>query len=230
MNYTESKDLNPISDKKQISLRCIVPIVEGPGDVQATPILLRKILSERMNCYDIGIAKPKKAGGRSKLDRRDGIEKFVGHASRTPGCGGILILTDSDDDCAVEWAQRICVRCAVVGAPVPIAVVCAVREYENWFLASLESIKGNLIRGNVSLNEVVENFDQPEEVGGAKGWITRQMPQGRAYKETSDQASMTSMIDVSLAYANSRSFQRLCHAVEELKVAMEAGSSSITPF
>ena len=211
-------------------MRCIVPIVEGSGDVQATPILIRKILAERMNSFDIGIAKPKRAGGRSKLDRPGGIEAFVGHASRTPGCAGLLILADSDDDCGIEWAQGICERCAALGTSVPIAVVSAVREYENWFLASLDSIKGNLIRGNVTLDENLENIDNPDDVGGAKGWITRQMPSGRAYKETSDQASLTSMIDLSLAHANSRSFRRLCHAIEELKTAMDAGTSPITPF
>lgn len=211
-------------------MRCIVPIVEGPGDVEATPILLRKILFDRMSCYDIGVAKPKKAGGRSALDKAGGIEAFIEYASDTPDCEGILILADSDDDCGLEWAQGMCVRCRAIGLPVPIAVVSAVREYEAWFLASLESIRGNLIRGNVSLGETVEYIGDPENEGGAKGWITRQMPPGRAYKETSDQASMSSLIDLSLAHANSRSFRRLCHAVEELKAAMDAGLSSITPF
>ena len=88
-----------------------------------------------MNCYDIGVAKPKKAGGRSALDRAGGIEAFIEYASDTPDCEGILILADSDNDCGLEWAQGMCARCKARGLSVPIAVVCAVREYEAWFLA-----------------------------------------------------------------------------------------------
>ena len=164
------------------------------------------------------------------MDRAGGIEKFIEYAFDTPNCEGILILADCDDDCGLEWAQGMCARCKARGLSVPIAVVCAVREYEAWFLASLNSILGNQIRQNVSFDKGAEYIGDPEDVAGVKEWITRQMPPGRAYKETSDQASMTSMIDLSLAHANSRSFRRLCHAVEELKAAMDAGSSSITPF
>lgn len=61
-------------------MRCIVPIVEGPGDVEAAPVLLRKILFEHLGSHDIAVAKPKKAGGRSALDRAGGVEKFVEYA------------------------------------------------------------------------------------------------------------------------------------------------------
>ena len=135
------------------------------------------------------------------------------------------MLVDADLDCALDWAKQTCDRCRDVGVAVPIAVVCAVLEYEAWFLASLDSI-----RGSGRLNQDI-NFDgDPESFGRVKEWFTLQMPLGRAYKETIDQASFTSMIDISLARGNSRSFRRLCHAVEELQSAMAAGSSSITPF
>lgn len=202
-----------------------MPIVEGPGDVQAAPVLLRKILSDYLKCYDIGVVKPKKAGGRSALDRAGGIEKFIEYASTTPNCGGILVLVDSDEDCARDWAKRTCDRCREVGVPVPIAVVCAVREYEAWFLASLDSI-----RGSGQFNQEIHYDGNPEALGGVKEWFTQQMPPGRAYKETIDQASITSLIDISLARDNSRSFRRLCHAIEELQSAMGAGLTWITPF
>jgi len=211
-------------------LRDIVPIVEGPGDVQATPVLLRKILFDRFDCYDIGIATPKNARGRSSLDRPGGIEKFVEYAALTPNCGAIIVLVDADNDCAAELAEQICSRCKTVGVSVPIAVVCAVREYEAWFLASLHSIRGHSIRGGLALDKDVVYEGNLEALSGVKEWITQQMPSGRAYRETSDQVSMTSLIDVSLAHTNSRSFKRLCHAVEELRSAMLAGSAAVTPF
>ena len=202
-----------------------MPIVEGPGDVQATPILLRKILWDHLNCYNIGVVKPKKAGGRGALDRVGGLERFIEYASSTPNCGGILVLVDCDEDCARDWAKLTCDRCKEVGVSVPIAVVCAVHEYEAWFLASLDSV-----RGSGRLNQDMHYDGNPEAVSGVKGWFTQQMPPGRAYKETIDQASLTSLIDISLARANSRSFRRLCHALEELQSAMGAGLALITPF
>ena len=69
------------------------------------------------------------------MDRDGGIEKFIEYASYTPDCAGILVLADSDSDCGIEWAQGMCARCKARGLSVPIAVVCAVREYEAWFLA-----------------------------------------------------------------------------------------------
>lgn len=204
--------------------------MEGPGDVQAAPELLRKILYEHLACYDIGVAKPKKAGGRSSLDKPGGIERFIEYAADTPNCGAIIVLVDTDNNCARELAKQLCDRCKTVGVSVPIAVVCAVREYEVWFLASLNSIRGHPIRGRLALDQDVMYAGNLEALAGVKEWITQQMPPGRAYRETADQVSMTSLIDVSLAHTNSRSFRRLCHAVEELQAAMRTGSAEITPF
>jgi hypothetical protein len=55
-----------------------------------------------------------------------------------------------------------------------------------------------------------------EDIVNPKQWLTDRMPPGRAYKETADQPALSSHIDLDLAHANSRSFRRLCHAVEQL--------------
>ena len=56
------------------------------------------------------------------------------------------------------------------------------------------------------------------------------MPAGRTYKETSDQASLTSRLDFELLLSRSRSFRRMRHAVEELVEACDAGTSPVTPL
>ena len=200
-------------------------IVEGAGDVKAAPVLLRKILYEYFDYYDIGVATPKKAGGRPALDRPGGIEKFIEYAALTPNCGAIIVLVDADDDCATELAKQICDRCKIVGVSVPIAVVCAVREYEAWFLASLDTIRGVL-----GSDHEINYEGDPEALAGVKEWLTQQMPLNRAYKPTIDQATMSSLVDIPTAHANSRSFRRLCHAVEELQAAILTGSAVVTPF
>ncbi len=193
-------------------------------------MLLRKILFDHLGTYDIEVAKPTKAGGRGAIDRAGGLEKFIRYAAITPECGAILVLVDADDDCSVEWAQRISVRCDQLGVNVPIEIVCAVREYEVWIIASLDSMRGNSMRGSSPFKEDASFDGEIESLSGVKEWIRRQFPPGRTYKETTDQPSLTALIDIPLAHSNSRSFRRLCHAVEELRDAMNSGSAITSPL
>jgi hypothetical protein len=204
-------------------VHCIVPIVEGPGDVEALPILLRRLLHERFQRYDVEIVRPKKTGGSGKLIKE--LERFLAYAATTPDCGSILVLIDADEKCPRELADSLASRSKALGLDKPTAVVCAKCEYETWFLASLETIRGRAaIAAAVSFTGDVESFR------GVKGWLSDQMPSDRNYKETTDQASLTGFIDMDLAQANSRSFRRLCHAVEELLDAMDSGVPVVTPL
>ena len=206
----------------------IVPVVEGPGDLEATPILLRKILYGQCNRFDIGVARPKKANGKGNL-KRD-LEKFLRYAALNPDCAGILVLIDSDDDCPVELTQIYCERARQAGLSVPIVVVCAVKEYEAWFIASLDTIKDDSLGGGSIISAEASYSGDVESISGVKAWLGDQMPSGRAYRETTDQASLTDRIDISLAASNSRSFVRLCHAVDEIVAAIDSGTAVITPF
>ena len=206
----------------------IVPVVEGPGDLLATPILLRKILYDQCNRFDIGVGRPKKANGKGNLTRD--LERFLKYAALHPDCAGILVLIDSDNDCPVELAQDYCARARQTGLSVPIVVVCAVREYEAWLIASLDSIKDNPRGGSPIISAEASYSGDVESMSDAKDWLGDQMPSGRAYRETTDQASLTNLIDISLAASNSRSFVRLCHAVDEMVAAIDSGTAMITPF
>ena len=93
----------------------------------------------------------------------------------------------------------------------PVEIVCAHWSYESWFLASLETIKGQ--RG---ISEAAALSLDAEDIQNPKQWLTNQMPDGQAYKETLHQASLSSFIDIEITYHNSRSFRRLCHALELL--------------
>lgn len=206
----------------------IVPVVEGPGDLQATPILLRKILHEQFNRFDIGVARPKRANGKGNL-KRD-LERFVNYAALTHGCVGILVLSDADDECALGIVEDFCARCRHLGLAFPICIVCAVRDYEAWFLASLDTIKCGPNDARSVISATAAFTGSAESMHGVKAWLGRQMPPGRAYRETTDQAAFTALIDIPTALANSRSFRRLSHAVEELIVAIDSGVSVVSPF
>ena len=188
----------------------IVPIVEGPGDVKAAPVLLRRVLHERMGKYHVAVKKPKLARGKPNLSTR--FEEFLGHAKRTPGCAAILVMLDADKDCPKELGAQLAQRARDAGVGVPIAVVCAKREYENWFLASDEGFTGDV-----------------EEYSGAKEWLTHKTPRGLAYKATRHQPSLSGTMDIDAALKASRSFQRLCSALEQLVCCIDTGTVSVTP-
>lgn len=208
-------------------MSAIVPIVEGEGEVEAVPLLLRKVLAQRCQQRTLTVAKPKNAHGKGRLLRD--LERFLQYAAMTPGCKGILVLLDAHDDCAKDLAARLSQRCKELGLNVPVAVVCAVREYEAWFLASLDTIKGKPVKGKPGLSESAQFTGFAEGLSGVKEWLTHHMPQGRAYKETSDQAALTEYVDLALAYERSRSFRRFCHATDQLVQAMENEDTVTTP-
>ena len=189
----------------------IVPIVEGPGDEAAAPVLMRRVLHERLCRYDFEVKRPKKAKGKGNLIKR--LEDFLGHARITAGCAAILVLLDTERDCPRELGVQLARRASVAGVGIPIAVVCAKREYENWFLASDKAFTGDA-----------------EEYSGAKTWLTNRMARGLAYKETKDQPALSDTMDIEAAFQASRSFRRLCKAVEELVDCVDNHKTVVTPM
>jgi hypothetical protein len=200
----------------------IVPIVEGDGEITAVPSLIRRSLQESGR-FDIQIARAKNAHGRGNLTRVGGLEKFVEYAWKEPDCGAIMIFLDSEGDCPVELARELSDRIGAMGIIFPVAIVIAHRMYESWFLASIESL-----RGNFDLPAHLDPPDDPEEVGNPKAWLNDHFPSGRGYKETIDQDSMTWLIDFALAQ-RARSFQRFQHALEEVLEAIDSGEIILTP-
>ena len=184
----------------------------------ALPSQLTRILSEKYGRGDVLVAQGRrgvvKAKGRQTLERR--LDKFLGHAQNRPDCAAVLIVVDADDDCPVELAARLAERCSRIGGRFPVQIVCACRSYEAWLLASLETIRGRRgIPDAATLPADAENIPDP------KRWLTEQMPPGQVYKPTTHQPSLSGAIDPCLAHRRSRSFRRLCHALEQLVEAMD---------
>ena len=75
----------------------------------------------------------------------------------------------------------------------PIAVVMARREFEAWFLAAAGSLGGR--RG---LPGDVAAPPNPEDIRGAKEWLSQRIPSG-AYSPAVDQASLAAVFDLELA-------------------------------
>lgn len=205
----------------------IVPIVEGDGEVKAVPRLLHRILSEQHGRRNIRIQEPINARGKTKLLKKFTV--FLEYARVEQECDAILVLLDGDEDCPRDLATSLARSAAQLNMGVPISVVCAHREYEAWFVASLDSPSGDRIRSGLGIGETVSYQGNTEAIGSPKRWLRQHMPKGRRYKETQDQRALTAFIDIEHTQQRSRSFRRLCHAVEELLCAIESGTPIVTP-
>lgn len=185
----------------------IQPIVEGHGEVTAVPVLLRRLRDEaRVYGFDVN---PPIRRHRSDFVREDSVRNAVRLALVQDECRAILILFDGDDDCPKELAPTVEAWAQDEAGPVPCVVVIAHREFEAWFIAAIESLRGR--RG--ILGDAVSH-PNPEEPRDAKGQLEDRMTPGTSYSETADQAALTALFDMSAAYAKCRSFRRLVKAFE----------------
>lgn len=123
-------------------------------------------------------------------------------------------------DLSISLAQRALAH----NAHIPTAIVTAKYRYENWFLGSIETLKGKC-----GLQENLQMIDFPEDIPDPKRWLTANMVSGRAYRETMDMVVMTQLLDTNLVLQRSRSFKRLIHALDELLDSISSGIPRITP-
>lgn len=204
-------------------MRSIVTFVEGEGDVAATPILLRRILA-KMERYDWIATRAIQVRSLANLVNR--LDDFLGYVEQDPNAAGALVLLDLDDGCPRAAAHELTERLRAYNAAFPIAVVFAHREYEAWFLASMRSLSLN---AGIS-KQRIDYPGEPEDRRDAKGWISKQMGAGRAYKERINQPQFTHRMSMRRAYKRSRSFRRLCAAVQELIELADRGERGlVTP-
>lgn len=190
----------------------IQPIVEGQGDEAAVPVLLRR-LRDAASAWGLQIGRPHRRR-RTQLVRKDDLQAAVRVAALQPGCAAILILFDADDDCPKELAPVLEGWATEVSGGRACAVVMANREYEAWFLASVESL-----RGKAGIGDTATSHPDPEAPRDAKGELQRRMPPTASYSPTVDQAPLTAHLDLASAYRGCRSFRKLVGAFGLLSAA-----------
>ena len=162
----------------------IVAIVEGFGDVDAVPLLIRRCFESKGRVAP-QIPRPIRIP-KHRLLAPGELERAIEQAARRSGSDGtILVLLDADDDCAKDVAGAILERASSARSDRAIGAVLAVREFEAWFLASAESLSG--CRG---LAQAMEPPNDPEAVRDAKGWLSERMTKGRRYAPRVDQAAL----------------------------------------
>ncbi len=191
----------------------LYPIVEGHGEVTAAPVLLRRLLAQA-ECYGIGVGMPIRRT-QSQFRSKETVQAAVRLAKLQPQCAAIVLLFDGEDDCPKELGETVRAWAKEAAGDTPCDVVIAYREYETWFLAALESL-----RGQYGICDNAAAPANPESRRDAKGWLEDFMPRHRAYSETSDQAAMSAVFDMGLAHQRNRSFRKLVKALGDMLIQL----------
>lgn len=186
----------------------IACIVEGHGEVSAVPELIRRIGTLQNPPAFPEISRPIRIPG-SRLRQEAELTRAVELAAARAGeGGGILVLIDAEDDCPAELGPELLAR--IDRDDVAVAVVLAKFEYEAWFLAAAESLRGR--RG---LSSDIDAPADPEAIRGAKEWLRDRMEGSRTYSETLDQVALTAVMDIESA-RSADSFDKCFREVSRL--------------
>ncbi len=188
-----------------------VCIVEGDGDKEAVPLLLRRLVHGKFQRYETRF-EAINAKGRGNLTDEEKFARFLNLALTKRDLAAILVVLDAETDCPKVLAQTLANWARQRNPRVSVAIVVANRYFEAWLLA------GHCLHTN------------PETVApsDAKRKLAQKIRRA-AYRETMDQGRLTAQMTVWKAYRRCRSFRRLVHAVAQLIQEVQNGQTVVTP-
>lgn len=191
-----------------VTISCVV---EGHGERVAVPLLVRRIAFEIDPALAVRVPTPIRIG-KGRLLATSELERAVDRAARrVESPGGVLIVMDADDDCPATMAPKLVDRARRARGDVEVGIVLANREFEAWFLAGAESLRGQ--RG---LLPNLEAPPEPERIRGAKEWLRSRMESGRVYSVTLDQPALTHALDLHRTRKASPSFDKCWREIARL--------------
>ena len=194
-------------------------IVEGHGETQSVPVLIRRIAAELYPELVIDIPRPNRVH-RDKVIKIDELEREVELTARKINRqGAILIILDSGNDCPAELGPALLDRASQTHSDLPIAVVLAQQEFEAWFLAAAKSLRGE--RG---LRNDIDPPNDPEAIPGAKEWLRDRMQSGKTYRSKRDQPALAALFDIEQARqvdSFDKCYRDIVRLLEELQKASD---------
>lgn len=219
----------------------LVLFVEGRGDLNAAPALVKRLLTEsnRWSSLSLGSTHFRVQGWGYLLKEKgeEWIRLLKAAAKSHRPLGGVLLLLDGDIKgqgafCARNkaWELSKLAREAGAGSIFSVATVFAVKEYETWLIAGVESLAGKpLPEGRKGVKAgVVAPSGNLEERRDAKGWLNGNMYKG--YKPAKDQKALTEMVDLeTIRKRGLRSFRRFENALQELVDHFDSDQYVVTP-
>lgn len=185
----------------------VAPIVEGHGEVEALPALLHRIAIQAGFEGGLRVDPPIRVKSGSFLNDDDYFSRYVSlaGAKAAQNQGSVLIVLDCEDQCPATLGPTLLKKAQAIRSDVTILVALAYREYETWFLAAAQSLRG--LRG------LPADLDPPvpvEGMRGAKEWLSRRMYE--PYDPVTHQIEFTRAFDLDAARvvpSFERLFQRL---------------------
>lgn len=188
----------------------VASIVEGHGEVDALPTLLRRISQAEAPGQQLDVNQPIRIKAGSYLNDGDYFRRYtlLAAAKASQSDGFVLILLDCDDDCPAQLGPKLLARAQGVRDDVSYLVVLAYREFESWFLAAARSLRGH--RG---LPVDLEPPQSPDDIRNAKGWLGDRME--RPYDPVTHQIEFCRVFDLHQARSNP-SFSRFYSRVAAL--------------
>jgi hypothetical protein len=181
-------------------MKRIVLFVEGEGESDAVPNLVKRILTEQ-NAWDAVFLDENtfRVGEVSKLvkNKYDHWKRKLAASLKRPNVGGVLLLLDGDvkkiggeEFCAAKVARSLAgeAKAAGGGARCSVAVVFARQEYESWLIAGVASLAGKRLPDGriIAADAKPPAGDVEEGPRNAKGWFSGVVEGG--YKPTRDQS------------------------------------------
>lgn len=179
-------------------------VVEGRAD-KSLAELIRRYLAERGHT-GVLVGRPITPKDRGKLLKRGELEKFVYLAATVEGAAAVIVVFDSDKDPACQLGPEALARVPAY-IQVPVKMCLAVRNVENWIVASAET----------TLGPEHEPLADPEGTGAVHAVKIALKPSG--YNKSVAQPSLTAKIDFELARSRSPSFDRFLNIVDEMAEA-----------
>ena len=189
-------------------------IVEGDGEVKAVPVLIRRIAWDLYPDITLIVETPIRAPRYQVVKDGELESRIKLAAQKIKGQGAILIILDSEGDCPANLGPELLQRASQTRNDIPIAVVIAKNEFEAWFLAAADSLRGK--RG---LKGDITSPNNPEGISDAKRWLSQRM-EDKTYRETTDQAALTAQFDFEQArQADSfdKCYREIVRLLEELQ-------------
>jgi hypothetical protein len=186
-------------------------VVEGHGEVDAVPGLVRRIGQSLdpptyPDLTAFRIPRSKLVQGPVEIGA---VVRRRGLWAQRPG--GVLVVLDADDDCPVDCAKTLVAWATEASSAVPVGVVLADREFESWFLAGIDSLRGH--RGISAAAVAPPNS---ETVRDAKGQLNALMPADQKYRPNIHQAGFAARLDIDVAAGRSRSLRKFVVEVTRL--------------
>lgn len=231
----------------------IVCFVEGKGDKAAVPKLAARIAADLGATDAVFIhSEPFTVHGLGTLVK-DGCKnwlRWLGAAGKSYGdLGGILLVLDGEPEpVPPKWISYInryntrdfCARrvaavlasdaqSARAGEVFSLAAVFAVKEFEAWLVAGVESLRGVALaenRGTVPSTASAPAGDI-EAKRDAKKQLRELVP---GYEQSLDQGILAAKVDIEVVAKRCRSFCRLRNAISQLADAVRSGKPMVSPL